>query len=111
MAPERVFLPGRRMPVILPEQSYGRRIIARVRDEAHRFAVSYHRKLRRKTAVRSPLTEIPGVGPRIASRLMARFGSLDGVAAADPEQLAEVAGVSERLAQAICDHMRAERNT
>ena len=66
VAPERVFLPGRRTPVSLPEQSYGCRLIARVRDEAHRFAVSYHRNLRRKAAVRSPLTEVPGVGPRTA---------------------------------------------
>jgi len=101
---ERVFLPGRAVPVEVPEDTYGFRLITRVRDEAHRFAISYHRRLRRKAAVRSPLLEIRGVGRVIARRLLERFGSLDGVRAASVEQLRAVPGVSEALAEAIYSH-------
>jgi len=104
---ERVFLRGAPQPVVLPIQSYGLRLITRVRDEAHRFAVSYHRKLRRKAALASPLTAVPGVGRRIADRLVAHFGSLAAVARAGEEQLSAVRGVSERLARAIRAHLGA----
>jgi len=100
-----VFVPDVSEPVVLPEHSYGFALITRVRDEAHRFAVSYHRKLRDRAAMQSPLTEVPGVGPRIAARLMKHFGSLEAVAKAAPEELVKVRGVSERLAGAIRKHL------
>jgi len=98
---ERVFVPGRREPIVLPEHSYGYRLITRLRDEAHRFAIAYHRTLRRKAAARSPLTEIPGVGPKIAERLMDHFGTLDKIRGASVDELQAVRGISERLAQVI----------
>jgi excinuclease ABC subunit C len=98
---ERVFLPGRRGPIVLPEHSYGYRFITRLRDEAHRFAIAYHRLLRRKAAARSPLTDIPGIGPKIAERLMDHFGTLDKVRGATVDELQAVRGISERLAQVI----------
>ena len=104
---ERVFVPGEQQPVLLPEHSYGYRLITRLRDEAHRFAIAYHRKLRRKAAVRSPLTEVPGVGPRIAARLMDHFGTLGKVRAAAVDELEAVQGVSERLAKVIHNALRA----
>ena len=105
-APERVFIPGRRGPVPLPEHSWGTRLITRVRDEAHRFAVAYHRKLRDRAAMQSPLTQVRGVGPKLAARLLQRFGSLEAVAGASVEDLAGVSGVSERLAQVIHARLR-----
>ena len=103
---ERVFVPGKPQPVVLPEHSCGYRLITCIRDEAHRFAISYHRKLRRKAAMESPLTEVPGVGPKIAARLMNHFGSLDNVRAATADELKAVPGISERLAQAIHSRLR-----
>ncbi len=73
----------------------------RVRDAAHRTAIRYHRELRRKSALRSGLEEVPGVGPKRRRRLLQRFGSLKGIRAATPEQLPEVlpAGVARALSE------------
>jgi excinuclease ABC subunit C len=101
---ERVYLPGRAAPIELPEHSYGFRLITRIRDEAHRFAISYHRKVRAKEQMKSPLTDVPGVGPKLARRLMERFGGLDKVSAASVEELRAVKGISERVARAIKEH-------
>ncbi len=106
---ERVYLPGRDEPVPVPEDSYGFRLLTRVRDEAHRFAVRYHRRLRRRATVESPLLQIKGVGKVTARRLLERFGGLDGVRRATVEDLAAVPGVSEALAGAIRAHLRALR--
>ncbi len=105
---ERVFLAGRAEPLQVPEQSYAHRLLTRVRDEAHRFAVSYHRKLRRKAAMRSPLREVPGVGKVIERRLIEAFGGLNKVKRTSVEELATVRGVSERLARAIRKALTAE---
>jgi excinuclease ABC subunit C len=104
---ERVFLPGRADPVDVPEHSYGFRLITRVRDEAHRFAVSYHRKLRSRAVMESPLVEIRGVGRTLARRLLEHFGGLNKVKAAEVEDLEQVSGVSHVLARAIHDHYHA----
>ena len=98
---ERVFLPGRKNPVMLLPQSDELFLLSRVRDEAHRFAIAYHRKLRRKRATRSVLDEIPGVGPVLRRRLLGAFGSLKGVRAASAEDLAGVKGVTAALAERI----------
>jgi excinuclease ABC subunit C len=90
--------------VEIPEQSYGFRLITRVRDEAHRFAVSYHRKLRSRAVMESPLVEIRGVGKTLARRLLEHFGGLNKVKDADVEELEQVRGVSRLLARAIHDH-------
>ena len=105
---ERVFVPTQPGPIELPEHSDGYRLITRLRDEAHRFALAYHRKLRQKAATTSPLTEIKGVGPKLASRLIGHFGTLEAVAAANPEQLRAVRGISERLAQAIHERLHVQ---
>ena len=101
---ERVYLPGRAAPIELPEHSYGFRLITRIRDEAHRFAISYHRKVRAQEQMKSPLTDVPGVGPKLARRLMERFGGLDKVSAASIEELRAVKGISGRVARAIKEH-------
>ena len=74
---ERVFLPGVEEPVILDPTSATTHLVARVRDEAHRFAITYHRKLREKKAVRSELDDIPGIGEARKKALLRHFGSVD----------------------------------
>ncbi|HUU04017.1 MAG TPA: excinuclease ABC subunit UvrC [Myxococcota bacterium] len=98
---EKVYLPGRKNPILLRPDSDELFLLARVRDEAHRFAVAYHRRLRRKSKLRSVLDEVPGVGPVLRRRLLVHFGSLRGVRAAVPGRLTEVKGVTPRLALRI----------
>lgn len=101
---ERVYLPGKEEPVEVPEDSYGFRLVTRVRDEAHRFAISHHRKVRRKAAMRSPLVDIRGVGQKTARRLLEHFGGLNEVKRASVEELRRVRGISDLLARAIHDY-------
>jgi excinuclease ABC subunit C len=98
---EEIFLPGRATPIILDERSPARRLLQRVRDEAHRFALGYHGKLRQKTAVGSALDGIPGIGPARRRALLKHFGSLTGVRAAAAEELAAVKGITPQLARLI----------
>ena len=101
---ERVYLPGARAPVVVPESSSGLRLIARVRDEAHRFAVSHHRRIRRKAAMESPLLEVRGVGPKTARRLLESLGGLEPVRGAALADLKAVQGVAARVAEAVYAH-------
>jgi Excinuclease ABC subunit C len=98
---ERVFLPGRRNPVRLRQDSAPLKLLAAIRDEAHRFAIGYHRRLRDRETLRSALREIPGVGPKLERLLLTRFGSLEGIQNATVEELATVTGVSQELARLI----------
>lgn len=98
---ERVFRPGRANPVVLGRSSSALFLLQQVRDEAHRFAISFHRKLRDRTRLRSALDDIPGVGPARRKALLARFGSLKGVREAGPDELAAVPGISRALADTI----------
>ena len=76
----------------------------RIRDEAHRFAITYHRQRRRKVGLASQIDEIPGIGPVKRKALLKHFGSLDGIQSATEEQLTEVEGVSKVLAANIVEH-------
>lgn len=98
---ERVFLPGKPESIEVPEHTYGFRLVTRVRDEAHRFAIAYHRRLRRKAALESPLLEVRGVGRKTARRLMAHFGSLNKIQGATVAELKTIEGISDLLAEAI----------
>ncbi len=89
---EEIFLPGKSQPLILPVNSIAKFLLQRIRDEAHRFAVVYHRKLRSKSAVSSALDQIPGVGPNKKKVLLANFKSLAGIRKASLGELAQVAG-------------------
>ena len=102
---EEVYLPKRADPLRLPGHSPALRLLQRMRDEAHRFAVTYNRKLRTKRTVRSELSQIPGVGPARQRALLERFGSLRDIRRASPEELARVAGIGPRLAKEILDHL------
>jgi excinuclease ABC subunit C len=98
---ERVFLPGRKDPVVLRQNSAELFLLARLRDEAHRFAITFHRKLRRERNFQSVLEEIPGVGEGRKKALLRHFGSLKRVREATVAELTEVEGVGERQALAI----------
>ncbi|HKY73231.1 MAG TPA: excinuclease ABC subunit UvrC [Nitrospira sp.] len=97
---ERVYLPGRKNPIVLRANSPATHLLQRIRDEAHRFAVSFHRKLRGKTMVTSQLDQIIGIGSITRTKLLKRFGSLANVADASEEALRE-AGLSERLVRQL----------
>lgn len=88
-------------PLRLPRRDEGLRLLQRIRDEAHRFAVSYHRKRRQRAAVRNPLEEIPGIGPRRARALLGRFGSIEGLRAASRDDIMATSGIGSGLAEAI----------
>jgi excinuclease ABC subunit C len=97
---ERVYLPGRKNPIVLRANSPATHLLQRIRDEAHRFAVSFHRKLRGKTMVTSQLDQIMGIGSITRTKLLKRFGSLANVADASEEALRE-AGLSERVVRQL----------
>lgn len=100
-SPDRIYLEEERRPVLLPANSTLLQLLQRIRDEAHRFAVDYHRRLRRKSAVRSGLEEIPGIGPQRRTSLLKHFGSLEQLYRASAEELAAVPGISRVLAGRI----------
>lgn len=100
---ERVFLPGRKNPVMINPNSAEIFLLERLRDEAHRFAITYHKELRRKQTLRSTLDDIPGVGQKTKKDLLRHFGSLTKIRKASPEQLCEVPGVGPRTADAIAE--------
>jgi excinuclease ABC subunit C len=98
---ERIFLPGRKNPVVLRQNSAPLLLLARIRDEAHRFAITYHRKLRNRGTLRSALEEIPGVGEKRRKELLRHFGSVRRLREATREELAAVPGIPARVAEAI----------
>jgi excinuclease ABC subunit C len=99
--PERLFLPNRKNPVILRTNSSALFLLQRARDEAHRFANTYHRHLRDRARLRSPLDDVPGIGPRRRRELLRHFGSLRRLREATLEELATVPGISSEIAARI----------
>ena len=106
---EEVHVPGRPEPFRLPRTHPGLRLLQRVRNEAHRFAHSYNRKLRGKRTLSSRLAEIPGVGPKRQRALLSHFGSVRAIRSASPADLAAVPGFSDTLATAILEHLSDDR--
>jgi excinuclease ABC subunit C len=100
---ERVFLPGAKAPIELARHSPARLMLERIRDEAHRFAITYHRKERGK--LRSQIDSIPGVGDKKRKDLLRRFGSVAGLREASVEQIAAVPGIGAELATRILQHL------
>lgn len=98
---EEIWRPGANYPIILPRNSEALFMLQRVRDEAHRFAISLHRNRRSKAMVDSALDDVPGLGPVKKKALLAHFGSLKKVAEADAQELAKVAGIGPIQAAAI----------
>jgi excinuclease ABC subunit C len=98
---EEVWLPGEEYPVIMPRSSEGLYLLQRVRDEAHRFAIAYHRQKRGKAATSSALDEVPGLGPARRKTLLKHFGSVRRLSAASVAEIAAVPGIGPRLAATV----------
>ena len=98
---EELFLPNRPDPIVLPPTSSALYLLQRIRDEAHRFALRYHRDLRSRATVRSAFDELPGVGPKRRQALLRTFGSVKRVREAPVEQIAAVPGIGRALAEKI----------
>jgi excinuclease ABC subunit C len=102
---EEIFLPGKPRPIQLPSKSQGLYLLQRVRDEAHRFAISSHRKRRTKEGLASRLEAIPGIGPAKRKALLNHFGSIERIKKATIAELSAVQGITLNLANAIKDHL------
>jgi excinuclease ABC subunit C len=101
---EEVFFPGKSDPEIIPKASSGLRLLQQIRDEAHRFAITYHRALRTKRTLQTELDLIKGIGKKRAQELLEVFGSVQGVKFATADQLAEVVG--EKTAGKIMEYFK-----
>ncbi|MBM3943488.1 MAG: excinuclease ABC subunit UvrC [SAR202 cluster bacterium] len=95
---EWIFVPHTPEPIVLPRQSQGLYLVQRIRDEAHRFAITYHRSLRSKGSLQSSLDMVTGIGPKRKRMLLRRFGSVQGIKAAAVDDIAAVPGMTRSLA-------------
>ncbi len=102
---EELYVPGRSDPIILPRKSTALHLLQYVRDESHRFAITFHRNLRKKAFTKSILDEIPGVGKKRKQALLTHFDSLERVCEASVEELSEVENISEKLANNIYEYI------
>jgi excinuclease ABC subunit C len=102
---EELYLPGRSDPVALPRRSQALYLVQRIRDEAHRFAITYHRDVRGKRALRSELDEIAGIGPGRKKALLKRFGSVRRIREASVDEVAATPGISRDLAERLKGHL------
>jgi len=98
---EEIFIPQKSKPVVLPRSSPGLQLLQRLRDEAHRFALGYHQRVRKKQTFVSALDSIPGIGPRRKRALIRQFGSVKAIREASVEELTGVKGITPKLAQKI----------
>ena len=102
---EDVFISGERDPVDIPKDSPALHLLQRARNEAHRFAISYHQKLRRKENITSVLDNVPGIGPKRKKALLKRFGSIKAIREASPEELSQVEGITSALAKKVKQYL------
>ena len=104
---EEVYFPDHPEPLLIPRGSEALSVLQHLRDEAHRFAATYHRQKREKRALASPLDDVSRVGPARKKALTKRFGSLARPRRAEPEQIAETPGIGPELAAAIFERLHA----
>ena len=102
---EEIYLVEQPEPVVLPRGSQGLYLLQRVRDEAHRFAITYHRQVRSTRTFRSVLDDIPGIGPKRKKALIRQFGSARAIAAATVDELAAVDGMTRDIAERVKEHI------
>ena len=107
---ELLFKEGEDLPVVLPRQSYALYLIQRVRDESHRFAITYHRSLRGKRQLASILDDIPGIGKKRKENLLTHFGSFSKIQGASIDELAEAPGISPALAENIYTYLKTHQD-
>ncbi|SET19634.1 excinuclease ABC subunit UvrC [Anaerobranca gottschalkii] len=106
---EEIFLPNRSEGIILPRNSKGLYLLQRIRDEAHRFALTYHRKLRTKNTLTSELDKIPGIGATRKKILLQTFGSVEEISTKDVGEIAAVKGIPWKVAEEVYKHFRKSR--
>lgn len=104
--PEKIYRPERKNPIILSKNSSVLHMLQRIRDEAHRFAISYHKRLRKKTTLKSVLDDIPGVGKKRKRLLLRHFGSVEGIKNATVSQLAKALQNNRKVAEQVYNHFR-----
>jgi excinuclease ABC subunit C len=102
---EEVFAPGAREPIVLPHEDPALQLLQRVRDEAHRFAITHHRSRRDRAMTESILDELPGIGPSRKRALLTHFGSPEAILAAPREQLEAVPGLPSKVARDLWTHL------
>ena len=102
---EELFIPHRSESLLLPRHSQGLYLVQRIRDEAHRFAITAHRKRRTKIGLASRLDEVPGIGPARRKALLSHFGSLDKIKEASLDEILAIRGMTETIAQALKSHL------
>jgi len=102
---EEIFIPGSPDPIILPRNSQGLYLVQRIRDEAHRFGITYHRKLRSDRTFKSILDEIPGIGPKRKQALLKHFGSVRAISAASIDELAALDGMTRDAAEKVKEYI------
>ena len=108
---EQLFIPGRKRPLQLPDDSPALLLIQQIRDEAHRFAITAHRQRRDKARRTSTLEKISGLGPKKRRELLRQFGGLQGVVAAGVDDLVKVRGIGRTLAETIYNELHLDRQT
>ena len=102
---EELFRPDIAVPIILARASPALYLVQRIRDEAHRFALGYHRRVRRREATASALDNVPGIGPKRKRALLRKFGSVKAIREADIDEIAAVMGMTRSLAQRVKEHL------
>ena len=102
---EEIFLSGIEDPVVLPRDSDALHLVQRIRDEAHRFAIGYHRKVKNKESMKSALDSVSGIGPKRKKALLLKFGSVKGIREADIDDIAAVPGMTRSLAQRLKENL------
>jgi len=108
---EEVYLPGIPDPQNIPKSSPSLKLLQRIRDEAHRFAITYHRKLRKRGSFSSILTDVPGIGKLRANRLLAEFSSLDEIKESSPEAISKKSGIPLSVAKRLLLHLKGSLGT
>jgi excinuclease ABC subunit C len=105
---DKIYLPHRKNPIVLSPGSPLLALLQKIRDESHRFALSYHHILKRKEEFRSPLDEIPGVGEKTRKRLLTHFGSLKGIREASVEEIASMPGMTLKKAEVVSHYLQSK---
>lgn len=102
---DKIYIYGRKNPIIFSKNSKVLFLLMRIRDEAHRFAITYHKKLRGKRALRSELDDVPGIGVKRKKELIKRFGTVSGIRVATVEEISSVPGLNRKLAESLKEHL------